>query len=226
MALIKCKECGKKISDTVEVCPHCGITLDESICPKCKNEIDKDKDEFCSHCGYQLKKEKNNKKINFLNKKLIIIVVIILLISISIFLVKKNSFTMGEKYALNCTERLIDAMKNPDSFKLQDDILFIDYVDPNSSNNEIYIFTYIDYTAENSYGGTVRSTAVYEGYTYIGELEDFDNMERDDENYTVALHSRIAYLERGLYGDSENLSSEIVSAKKIASKLHIDYNKK
>lgn len=57
MALIKCKECGKKISDTVEVCPHCGITLDESICPKCKNEIDKDKDEFCSHCGYQLKKK-------------------------------------------------------------------------------------------------------------------------------------------------------------------------
>ena len=117
-------------------------------------------------------------------------------------------------------------MKNPDSFKLQDDILVIDYVDKNSSINEIYIFTYIDYTAENSYGGTVRSIAVYEGYTYIGELEDFDDMEKDDENYAIALQSRIAYLERGLYGDSEDLISEIVSAKKIASKLHIDYTKK
>ena len=27
MALIKCKECGKKVSDTATECPHCGIEL-------------------------------------------------------------------------------------------------------------------------------------------------------------------------------------------------------
>ena len=32
MALIKCNECGKEISDKAKVCPHCGI--------KCKNEND------------------------------------------------------------------------------------------------------------------------------------------------------------------------------------------
>ena len=27
MALIKCKECGKEISDTLNVCPNCGIEI-------------------------------------------------------------------------------------------------------------------------------------------------------------------------------------------------------
>ena len=27
MALIKCKECGKEISDTAKKCPNCGVTL-------------------------------------------------------------------------------------------------------------------------------------------------------------------------------------------------------
>ena len=27
MALIKCPECGKQISDKAEMCPHCGINL-------------------------------------------------------------------------------------------------------------------------------------------------------------------------------------------------------
>ena len=31
MALIKCKECGKKISDTVKYCPHCGYRINEDV---------------------------------------------------------------------------------------------------------------------------------------------------------------------------------------------------
>ena len=29
MALIKCEECGKKISNKAKVCPHCGVEIDE-----------------------------------------------------------------------------------------------------------------------------------------------------------------------------------------------------
>lgn len=28
MAMIKCKECGKKISDSADKCPHCGAVTD------------------------------------------------------------------------------------------------------------------------------------------------------------------------------------------------------
>lgn len=40
MALVKCKECGKEISDSVKVCPNCGY--------KEKKQIDKNKMIICS----------------------------------------------------------------------------------------------------------------------------------------------------------------------------------
>ena len=48
MALIKCKECGKEISDAADSCPHCGFPLkqesnnDENITKKQMEEIVKD----------------------------------------------------------------------------------------------------------------------------------------------------------------------------------------
>ena len=35
MALIKCVECGKEVSSSAKVCPHCGIKLNLSSCPEC-----------------------------------------------------------------------------------------------------------------------------------------------------------------------------------------------
>lgn len=36
MAIIKCPECGKEVSDKARVCPYCGIPIDTNVyCPKC-----------------------------------------------------------------------------------------------------------------------------------------------------------------------------------------------
>lgn len=36
MALIKCPECGKQVSDRAPTCPGCGSPIDTAIrCPKC-----------------------------------------------------------------------------------------------------------------------------------------------------------------------------------------------
>lgn len=36
MALIKCPECGKQVSDKAPTCPGCGSPIDTAIrCPKC-----------------------------------------------------------------------------------------------------------------------------------------------------------------------------------------------
>lgn len=56
MALVKCKECGKSISDTAKICPHCGIKTEVETCPECGKKV-KQNDDFCSNCGYPLKKE-------------------------------------------------------------------------------------------------------------------------------------------------------------------------
>ena len=58
MALIKCKSCGKEISDKSTKCVHCGCDTDYSItyfCSECGKEFDNIK---CMNCGYS----PNNKK--------------------------------------------------------------------------------------------------------------------------------------------------------------------
>lgn len=62
MALIKCPECGKEISDRSKVCIHCGYPLqnenNKSIvyieCPECGKEVS-DTARVCSNCGYDIK---------------------------------------------------------------------------------------------------------------------------------------------------------------------------
>lgn len=56
MALVKCKKCGKSISDTAKACPHCGIKTEVETCPECGKKV-KQNDDFCSNCGYPIKKE-------------------------------------------------------------------------------------------------------------------------------------------------------------------------
>lgn len=60
MALIKCNECGKEISDKAKVCPHCGFENNLIICPECKKEI-KNNVNTCPHCGYEM--QKKNKQV-------------------------------------------------------------------------------------------------------------------------------------------------------------------
>lgn len=36
MAIIKCPECGKEVSDKAKACPNCGVPIDTNVyCPKC-----------------------------------------------------------------------------------------------------------------------------------------------------------------------------------------------
>lgn len=55
MALIKCRECGKEISNTAKICPFCGIENDVAFCPECHKEISKNV-EICPHCGVKIKR--------------------------------------------------------------------------------------------------------------------------------------------------------------------------
>ena len=54
MALIKCVECGKEVSSSAKVCPHCGIKLNLSSCPDCGARLKGD-ETVCPDCGYPIK---------------------------------------------------------------------------------------------------------------------------------------------------------------------------
>jgi hypothetical protein len=56
MALIKCPECGKEVSDKAVACPNCGCPVSEQFSKNEDNEIVNDKDEksfftVCNKCG-------------------------------------------------------------------------------------------------------------------------------------------------------------------------------
>lgn len=54
MALVKCKECGKEMSDHAKACPNCGATNDKMFCPECGKELSS-KAPLCPNCGYSFK---------------------------------------------------------------------------------------------------------------------------------------------------------------------------
>ena len=59
MTLIKCKECGKEVSNQAAVCIHCGYELKSRVCPECGKDVRKD-DKVCNYCGFHLVNENDN----------------------------------------------------------------------------------------------------------------------------------------------------------------------
>lgn len=56
MALIKCPDCGKQISDKASECPNCGCPSSQfapKICPECGNVL-ANGDITCPNCGFPL----------------------------------------------------------------------------------------------------------------------------------------------------------------------------
>lgn len=68
MALIKCKECGKEVSDKAAKCIHCGAPIEvevRKICPDCNKEYDGKK---CNNCGYSDSNKQDESVTNKANK--------------------------------------------------------------------------------------------------------------------------------------------------------------
>ena len=68
MALIKCSECGKDVSDKASSCPNCGnpiiVPKKDRVCEKCGGLVS-DTAETCVHCGAELDKSTiTNRKTN------------------------------------------------------------------------------------------------------------------------------------------------------------------
>lgn len=62
MALIKCPECGKELSDKATSCPNCGVPLNnQKFCVHCGSKIDKDC-VVCPQCGKQVQELTGNDK--------------------------------------------------------------------------------------------------------------------------------------------------------------------
>lgn len=127
MALIKCKECGKEISDSAEKCPYCGISIED------RKELSKeDKKVFLDNYSYeQLVKIKNW------------IIIITTCLSVCIAILGHNYISKEENIIINIIQDLKNDLDYPNSLKVSDiyitnDMKYVlikyDYMDKESAS--------------------------------------------------------------------------------------------
>ena len=87
MALIKCPECNKEISDKAKVCPNCGVEIKKEkiqICDECGTKNSNSK--ICTKCGAPLRKVKklNTRTKTIIGILLVIITIIVMLLGFNL----------------------------------------------------------------------------------------------------------------------------------------------
>lgn len=96
MALVKCSECGKEISDKAKKCPHCGNKVKEDIsyvkCNECEKKYDASL-KCCPSCGMPNEKDNENNIVSNEDKKKKNIWPIILLSSLLLIIILFSLFT-------------------------------------------------------------------------------------------------------------------------------------
>lgn len=171
---------------------------------------------------------KSIKKI--ISKKLIIIIIVVLTCLIFIIGYFSLYHLSGHEstYAINNAKELKDMLKSPESLIIYSDVIVVYYRHEDAVDSDgVQYYTYIEYGAENSFGGMVRDIAIFEGYTYIGtfdEIEDLrrevPNLEQNEEEKLIQLiRCQLPYF-KYYVGDDENvLSFQIINKDKLLRNL-------
>lgn len=155
MAMIKCVDCGRDISDSSKTCPHCGCTTAKSI------RAEKDR--------------KNQEQWNNMSpreKKIYTIITVAIIVLVSVFLFKAcseidtedNYNTEGR--AIVCAEMAVeDQLKSPSTAKFCPSY---EMIATNLGGDNWKVTGYVD--AQNSFGAEIREywtvtfTLTEEGY--------------------------------------------------------------
>ena len=103
MALIKCSECGKQISDKAKKCPHCGNVNSAIVCPECGEIINEKNTKICPNCGVQIKKKNDISKKKNIFLIVILIILVILVILVAFFILFSNSSSTASNIVGNYT---------------------------------------------------------------------------------------------------------------------------
>lgn len=123
------------------------------------------------------------------------------------FASKSNSnLSNEEKYAAKDVEQIFNLMKDPDSFQLNSDILYIEVV---RKDSPVDYYTVIDYSGDNSFGTQIRDMAYFKNHNYLGnsdEPEEFDENDfNNKEDYLEALEKSADLAKAKFFSASWNI---------------------
>ncbi len=198
MAIIKCSECGKEISDKASMCPNCGCPV-SAMESETKDDVGTNKDQI------------GKKKFNFITIVAIVVVMIIALGGISCILFEKNKLNKynsafdyaesgdyeraiavleelkdykdseklleqmkWETKAFSCINTLKEHLKNPESLQIKE-IAFYDISDIENAETLIELsggepVCIIHEVAQNGFGG---NTTGYSFFMYSKDEEKY-----------------------------------------------------
>ncbi len=210
MAMTKCPECGKEISDKAKKCVHCGKILIEDIqstkiCNDCgkKNQLDATE---CIYCGCPLEEEKNVEKIVTENpviekqnknlKKIIVPIVVVVIIFV-VGLMAYNVKVLKPKNTYNEAIELLDNGKYEEADELLNSIA--DYKDVATIKNqlkyELYVYSCINSWKDclkNPDSFTLNDVAFYSDKEAHGTYAKLSLMGEVDYSYPAIVFRSVA----------------------------------
>ena len=232
MAMIQCPHCGQEISEKAKRCIHCGKVLIEEIppvkfCADCGKEIPIDSQE-CPFCGCPVEVEKAENpaatqivaKVNK-NKKLLIIIAAIAAVAIAVGLVINfagSTLSADEQLAYQNAVEMKSMMRDPDSFKLYDEMFLLKHFDENGEND--YSYTIFKYGGANGYGAITTDEAIFKDGEYV--MDYADEPDTSDTNYLDQCDARYALAAYRLYGDSDTWKMVDINISKIKDKMGLE----
>lgn len=188
MALIKCPECGKEISDQAASCPNCG-------CPIKKPNVNSGEENSDKKIEISIKKP--DIKLNKKNKGILGGIIICLVILIGVIIYTKTNITISdqENSLLLSINQIKDGLLAPDSFIAYEartmcldpeySQLNYDYPIPEIYNKDM-ILTYIHSGGQNKSGGITDDYQIF-AYDLDGNL--IDTYASDDGDGIIINHT-------------------------------------
>lgn len=162
MALIKCPECGKEISDTATACINCGYRLKgntQKVLSTSVKSVDKKK------------------------ATAIIATIVIIALFITGALLLSQSLSEDEQLAYDNCLYMQTILNDPDSFTLYDDMKLLKIYDSSDNNTLKYTYTLFKYGAKNAYGAMVTDEAIFIDDDYFCNYSELDTEDSLDSPY-------------------------------------------
>lgn len=226
--MIQCPECGREISGKAKKCVHCGKVLIEDVvptqfCGECGKEIPAEAKD-CPFCGCPIEKEdiqnsavveKIAKKVNKKIITAVIAVAVVVAIGLLISNFFRGSLNEDEQLAYQNAVEMKNMMRDPDSFKLYDQMALLKHRD--DEGNVDYVYTIFKYGGTNGYGAITTDQAVFKDGEYI--MNYGDDPDKEASNYEDQLLVDLDLMFYQLLGDTEEWEWVDIDVGKIKDKM-------
>lgn len=197
MALIKCPECSKDVSDKAKSCIHCGCPLEET---QNTDLLEEDGTEIVNSTRDKVIPIKSNDK----KKKLLICAAIILIISIIIG-ISISVFPNKAKNAIDACIMLQDNLKDKNSLEIYS-ISICDKKPTHKTTIDYKYQVFIEYGAKNAYGGTISSEVLYLLTTNSDEYLINNDSPKNEKSYFILAQAAVNGVS-GLWEPSKDWNS-------------------